>query len=352
MPDPSLNPDGWPTGTMPALSFTAPHELTWAQADIPGPMSGEVLVRVEFLGICGTDIHLFTGQSAYIRDGLTSFPFRPGHEFTGVVVAAADDVVEVAVGDRVVGEPFLPCGHCRICRRGDLHLCPHRSELGVRGTAPGAAARYVRIPQQNLAVVPDTVPAEHALLAEPAVTVLHSLAATRLQPGQRVAVIGSGTIGLLATQVASAAGAQVDTIGVDAGLALALEAGAMHTFAPDEAPSDVYDIVIEASGAASALSLAIRIAAIGGAISQTGIPGRDSTGVRASEFVTKGLRLVGVLGGIPYLARAVGLIASGVIRPAQLIGSIRPWGDAAQALADLTAGGLARPKILLDLRDL
>lgn len=346
-------PDGvWPAGEMPGLTFTGPSQLAWQLVDIPQPAPGQVLVRVEYLGICGTDTHLFTGQSAYVQSGATTYPFRPGHEFTGVVAAIAPGVTEVAVGDRVVGEPFLPCLHCRVCRSGRINLCPNRDELGVRGGTPGAAAQYVRIPEANLAIVPAGVPPEHALLAEPAVTVLHSLDAVGVQPGMRVAIIGSGTIGLLATQVAAHAGAVVDTIGVDAGLQLALEAGASAVLHPDDVPSDTYDAVVEAAGAPSALALAVRIAAVGATISQTGIPGRASEGLQAADLVAKGLTIVGILGGVRYLARAGDLIAAGVLKPAQLIGSIRPWHEADQAMADLQRGGLARPKILLDFREL
>jgi len=337
---------------MPALEFTGASTLSWVIADIPVADSMSVLVEVENIGICGTDLHLFTGSSAYIRTGMTRYPFVPGHEFAGRVVAVGDAVTTAEVGDRVVGEPFLPCGSCRTCRSGSINLCPNRAEQGVRGNVPGAAAQFVRVPVGNVVVVPDSVPSEYALLAEPSVTVLHCLDATGVQPGERVAVIGSGTLGIIATQVLSHAGMHVETIGIDSGLTLALEAGARRILHPDEAPNDSYDVVIEASGAPTALALALRIAGIGGRVAQAGIPGRESSGVDAALLVTKGITVFGVLGGTAYLARAVQLIADGIIDPSIIVGPIRPWHDAVGALTDMAAGGLAQPKIVLDLTGL
>ena len=341
---------GWPTGKMRAFEFAAPNELRWIEADIPSEHEGSALVRVAALGICGTDVHLFTGSSSYIAQGLTSYPFRPGHEFCGEVVAVAPGVSGIGVGDRVVGQPFLPCKVCRVCMRGALNLCPYREEQGVRGAAPGAAAQFVRVPAENLAKVPDSVPASEALLAESSVTVLNSIISGGVQPGTRVAVIGSGAIGLLATQLASHMGAKVDTVGIDAGLKLALdECGAAAVYSPSEVPHDSYDVVIEAAGAPSSLGLALRIAAPGGTVTQTSIPGGISTEVDASLMVSKGLTIVGVLGGIPFLQSAIDLIAAGHLRPGTLIESVRDWSDAERAFADLIAGGLARPKIILSV---
>lgn len=342
----------WPTGTMRTFEFSAPNRLSWVEAEIPAEGPQDVLVRVQAIGICGTDVHLYTGSSSYIKQGLTSYPFRPGHEFCGEVVAVGDRSRGIAVGDRVVGEVFLPCKSCRVCMRGHLNLCPYRSEQGVRGNVPGAAAEYVRMPAENLAVVPKEIAPAEALLAESSITALNSAVKGGVEPGMRVAVIGSGAIGLLATQIATHMGAVVDVVGIDAGLRLAKEeCGASAVYSPENVPLDTYDVVIEAAGAPSSLGLALRIAAPAGTITQTSIPGSPSTDVEASLMVSKGLTVVGVLGGLPYLQAAVDLIARGIIRPKVLIESVRDWGEADQALADLIAGGLSRPKIILAVAD-
>ncbi|WP_368498395.1 zinc-binding dehydrogenase [Herbiconiux sp. A18JL235] len=341
-------PARWPTGEMAGLQFVAAGRAEWMRVPVPGERTGHVLVEVERLGICGTDEHLHSGHSAYIRSGLTTYPFQPGHEFVGRVVAVAPGVRSVAVGDRVVGEPFLPCLACPVCRSGAINLCPNRAEQGVRGNVPGAAARYVRTPAANLAVVPEGVGPDAAVLAEPSVTALGALEAIRVMPGDEVAVIGTGTIGLLVVQIASALGARVTAVGIDEhGLARAEECGAVAIARPEEAPSDRFDATVEASGATPALLTASRITGPGGRIAQVGIPGGADVPVDGSSIVAKGLTITGVLGGVAHLSRAVGLIAAGVIRPELLIRHVIGWEDAPDAFG--VPAGDAKPKVLVDL---
>ncbi|GAB3682794.1 zinc-dependent alcohol dehydrogenase [Angustibacter aerolatus] len=340
----------WPTGTMPALQMAEAGRLEVADVEVLPPAPGQLLAKVSHVGICGTDVHLLSGHSAYVVGGLTTYPIRFGHEWTGEVVAVGDDVDTSLVGRTVVGEPFLSCGQCRVCRSGRYNLCPTRFEIGVRGAVPGAAARYYRVPATNVAVVPDGVAPEHALVAEPSVTVLNSYETARVQPGERVAVLGTGTIGLIAVQVGIATGCVVDVLGIDeAGLGAARGFGAHAALAPDDAPADTYDVVLDCTGAASLGPTLTRIAAIGGRIMEVGIPGRPVDGVDLAAFVTKGLTLQGVLGGVHLLPRALQLIASGAIRPDLLLDEVVPVSRADEAFARCNAPGRAHPKIVLDM---
>ena len=343
----------WPGGTMRALQFAGPGRLEVADVEIPSPEAGTVLVEVQYVGICGTDVHLLAGSSAYVTGGLTQYPIRFGHEWTGRVLAAAPDVDPALIGAVVVGEPFLSCGQCRTCRSGRYNLCPHRAEMGVRGTVPGAGAEYLRVPVTNVAVVPDGVRPEHALLAEPSVTVLHSYETARVQPGERIAVLGTGAIGLIAVQVAVSMSCPVDAIGIDeAGLAAAHALGARAVMAPDDAPPDAYDVVLDATGASAVAPLLTGLASVGGRIMEIGIAGRPADGVDLAAFVTKGLTLSGVLGGVHLLPRALQLIASGAIRPDLLLEAVLPVSRAADAFARCSAPGRGRPKLVLDMSTL
>lgn len=339
----------WPTGGMAALVFAAPGVAQWRQVPIPPEREGSVLVRVERAGICGTDLALLDGSMGYVESGLTRYPMRPGHEWSGTVVAVTDEVTDVRVGDRVVGEPFLSCGRCALCRAGRRDQCPTRDEMGVRGDAPGALAEYVAVPVENVAVVPAGVDPSAAVLAEPLVTVLHALSSLRLEAGESLGVIGAGTLGMLAAQVARATGARVTMYarGDRAERARECDADFVHTA---DAEEDRHDAVIEASGGDGSLGLAVRLARPTGRVALVGVPGRPE-GFDAMPVVVKGLELTGILGGIPFLTRAVRLLADGVVRPDTIIDAVLPADRAAEALEILAGGRTSRPKIVLDLSD-
>lgn len=343
----------WVSGTMRTLRFAAPGELELAEVEILPPAPGQILVRVSHVGICGTDVHLLSGHSAYVVDGLTRYPIRFGHEWAGRVVAVAEGADPALLGATVVGEPFLSCGHCRVCRAGHYNVCPNRFELGVRGDVPGACAEYVRLPAVNVAVVPEGVRPELALVAEPSVSVLNAYETGRVQPGERVAVLGTGAIGLIAVQVGASMGCVVDALGIEEpGLRAAESFGARAGIAPDDAADDAYDVVIDATGAAVIGPLLTRIAAVGGRILEVGIPGRPVDGVDLAAFVFKGLSLQGVLGGVHLLPRALGLIAAGVIRPEALLEEVLPVSRAAEAFDRCVVPGRVRPKLVLDIATL
>ena len=334
-----------PAGTMRAVSLRGPGDLVFEDVPVAVPGPGELLVRIDRLGVCGTDVHLLDGSLGYFASGHTRYPMRPGHEWSGVVVSAPDDTVRV--GDRVVGEPFLSCGTCGLCRRGRRDQCPTRDEMGVRGGTPGAAAELLAIPVGNVAVVPARLDPTTAVLAEPLVTVLHALSATRWQPGESVGVIGAGTLGLLAAQVVRAAGSPVTlyarsdrserAAGVDA-----------RFLGVDSAADDAHDVVIEASGGAGSTALATRIAAPTGRIAVVGVAGAPES-LDATLLITKGLELFGVLGGIPFLERAVALLAAGVVRPEPVVDRTLPFERYAEAIALVASGRTRLPKIMLEV---
>lgn len=346
----------WPGGTMAALAFTGRGQLDRVEVARPEAAAGRVLVRIAVLGLCGTDVHLLSGSSPYVTGGLTAYPIRFGHEWAGQVVAVGAGVSPSLVGETVVGEPFLSCGQCLTCRAGHYPLCPHRAELGVRGDVPGAAAEYLSIPVSNVHVVPPGVAVEHSLLAEPSITVLNAFETGAVQPGEPIAVLGTGTLGLIAVQVAVGMHCPVDVIGIDpAGLELARTFGARATYRPDEAPGAAYPVVLEATGASAIGPTLTRIAGIGARLLQVGIPNRPVESLDLSAFVGKGLSLHGVLGGVHLVPRALQLIAAGVIRPAELIDRIVPADPVEavrEAFEDVRKGGRGRPKILVDLTSL
>jgi alcohol dehydrogenase len=164
-------------------------------------------------------------------------------------------------------------------------------------------------------------------------------------------VLGTGAIGLIAVQVGTAMGCRIDAIGLDeGGLRAASASGADATHTPNDAPADAYDVVFDATGSAAIGPTLTRIAGIAGRILVIGIPPRPVDGVDLASFVSKGLSLQGVLGGVHLLPRALSLIASGAIRPDILIERLVSVSDAAEAFARVNEPGRAAPKLIFDMR--
>jgi 2-desacetyl-2-hydroxyethyl bacteriochlorophyllide A dehydrogenase len=343
----------WVTGVMSAVAITAPKKTEIISVPIASPKEHNILVEVDTVGICGTDVHLYEGTSHYVQTGLTKFPIRFGHEWSGVVLACSSIEFEHLVGKRVTGEPFISCGQCLTCRGGHYNLCPSRFELGVRGDYPGAAAKYLSIPATNVHVIPDNVPLNEALLSEPAVTAMHAVERSGLQIAETAAVIGSGTLGLIVLQIARSLGAQISVIGVDEDtLKTAKKLGAAHVYRPEEAPSSNFDVVYEASGSSHIGSLLTRVAANCARIMQIGIPSGPVNNISFGDFVTKGLSLEGILGGVHLMPRTLELISKGIIQPKEMIHAVMPIVEISEAFELVSATGRGKPKILLDMKSL
>ena len=343
----------WVTGSMPAVAITAPKRAEIISVPVALPKDHNVLIEVDTVGICGTDVHLYEGTSHYLQTGLTKFPIRFGHEWSGVVLACSSSEFEHLVGKRVTGEPFISCGQCLTCRAGHYNLCPTRFELGVRGDYPGGAAKYLSIPATNVHVVPDNVELNEALLSEPAVTAMNAVEKSRLQNGESAAVLGSGTLGLIVLQIAQSVGAIVSVIGVDVDtLNTAKKLGAANVYHPDQAPDNAFDVIYEASGSSQIGPLLTRIAANCARIMQIGIPSGPVNNISFGDFVTKGLSLEGILGGVHLMPRTLELISKGVIKPKEMVHAAMPISQISEAVELVSANGRGKPKILLDMKTL
>jgi 2-desacetyl-2-hydroxyethyl bacteriochlorophyllide A dehydrogenase len=182
--------------TVAALDAAGRIELARRPRPEPGP--GEVRLRVEACGLCGSDLHFWRG-------GPMCPGVAPGHEIAGCVEALGDGVEGWRVGDRAAVEPLASCGECHACRSGRDALCPRLAIFGVH--RDGGFAESVAVPAHRLFRVPDDLPPAVAALAEPLAVGVHGLRLGRLAPGQRVLVLGAGSIGLLAARAARALGA-------------------------------------------------------------------------------------------------------------------------------------------------
>ena len=166
------------------------------------PEPRQVQVRVRAAGICGSDLHGYHATS--VKPGL---PRRGGHELTGVVSAISEDVTQFQVGDRVVVEPTVPCGNCPECWNGNYNICSKLKHLGGSDSG-GGFGEYMVAPVGNIYLLPDNVTFEAGALAEVYAVAVHALSRVPVQPGDLVAVIGSGPVGLTIAQMADLAGAR------------------------------------------------------------------------------------------------------------------------------------------------
>lgn len=348
--NPVTDTGDWPTGTMHAAVVAGHGKVELVELPVPEPAAGEVLVRVSHVGLCGTDLELLHGNASYLLDGRARLPHVFGHEWTGVVVAARSTGGDVtAPGTRVVGQTMISCGRCVACHRGRRNLCRAMRETGLYGQQ-GAAAEYIRVPAHTLTALPSDVDDHAAALVEPAVTVLAGLAAIGLDRTDTVAVVGSGTIGLLAVQAAVERAGAVDLVGIDPeSLDLGRELGARHLFGPSDAPRRAYSAVVEASGAAAGPSTALDLLDLGGRLAAIGVAAEPVDGWDAQRLVLDGLSVLGVRHGLDHYGEAVELFRRGVLDAGPLVHSVVPLHRAAEAFALLEKPRRA-PKVLLDVR--
>ncbi len=179
--------------TMKAFRVNAPLQMKLEDVPMPTLNDDELLVRVKAVGICTTDVELYDGSMPYYREGLSKMPITIGHEWSGTVAAFGKHVKGFEVGDLVVGDISIGCGKCQSCLRGLYHLCADRTELGVI-RYDGAFAEYVKTEGKNVYKVPKGVSPEEAAVTEPAATALYGVRKTGIEPGDRVAVFGDGSI--------------------------------------------------------------------------------------------------------------------------------------------------------------
>jgi 2-desacetyl-2-hydroxyethyl bacteriochlorophyllide A dehydrogenase len=336
------------TSLMRALIIDGTKSASVRHVRVPEPGPGQVVVDVHRVGICGTDVELFTRELAYFDQGKSSFPLCPGHEWCGTVSATGAGVDEGWAGARVTGDTMLGCGRCRRCASGRHHVCADRSEIGITGW-PGALAEKLLVPAGSLYRLPDVVDDRAGALVEPGGNAWRAVTAAQAGPGKRLLIWGPGSIGLLATAFARAAGAEVDVAGLDTQrAALATSMGASRYWASEDLPPGLYDAVIDCTGAETAPAGALRFTEPGGRIVFIGLSRQPSL-VDSRDIVLNDITAVGILGASAGLAPAIEHYADGRVDPGPLAQVLVGLDRGAEALAGQLDTG-AGTKIHIDPR--
>jgi threonine dehydrogenase-like Zn-dependent dehydrogenase len=301
------------------------------QQPVPRRPRGFALIRLLCGGICNTDLEL---QRGYYR-----YRGIPGHEFVGEVVQA--DGARL-VGKRVVGEINLGCGRCEWCRQGLGRHCANRTVLGLV-RQPGVFQEYFTLPEQNLHVLPDSIPNEEAVFAEPLAAACEILDQVRIPGGSPVAVLGDGKLGILIAQVLHVHGADVLLFGRHAHkLKIAAAAGIATRRCAKRMPSAAYERVVDATGSAEGLKLAMTMAKPRGTvIMKSTVHGNvpfDTSAVIVNEITIVGSRC-------GRFAPALRLLREGKVRVREMISARMPLRDAPQAFTLAATSGTL--KVLL-----
>ncbi len=331
----------------PALVVRRPGEVVLEERGIPAPGPGEVLIRPEVVGLCGTDLDIVAGRidPAYIR-----YPLVLGHEWSGTVAGPADGD-GLAPGSRVVGEGIVPCGHCPRCRAGQTNLCLTYDELGF--TRDGAAARFVTVQRSLVHPLAPGVGAEDAALAEPASVVYRGLSGAAIAPGWRALVVGDGTVALLAVRLLQLwSPAETVMLGRREGqAALAAQAGAARFETDSRAAGAGYDLVIEAAGSTDAVLSALAAARRGGTVVLLGLPPHGATAaVPVDDVVNNDLIIRGSFGYTSAAWReVVTLLNAGLLELGFLVTHRFPLTEWQAALDTLRGETSPRGKVMLTI---
>ena len=243
----------------------AREDIRYEEIEKPVPKKGQVLIKVKYTGICGSDIPRVNGDACHF------FPNVLGHEFSGTVEEVGEGVTSVKPGDRVAGVPLVPCMECEDCQKGNYSLCKHYSFIGSREF--GSFAEYVVVPEKNAVKFEDSVSFEQGAFFEPATVALHGLERVDFKGGKTVAILGGGTIGMFVMQWAKIFGAKevvvfdISDERLELGKRLGATAG-INTLEEDFMDKAMaltggkgYDYVYETAGNSITIKMAFQLAA-------------------------------------------------------------------------------------------
>ncbi|MGQ9524743.1 MAG: zinc-dependent alcohol dehydrogenase [Armatimonadota bacterium] len=339
---------------MRAVLYTGEKDVSVQRVPIPAPGENEVLVRVLAVGICGSDLHAYHGRWGRPK-------YAPGHELVGEVVQAGAGVLDLLPGQRVCAECFSHCGTCRYCKAGLYNLCQKREFVSSRNH--GGMAEYCVLHRSSLFPVPDSLTNEQAVLVEPLAVAWRAWCQANPKPGDTAAVVGAGTIGLLAGACAKAGGAVTTFIFAryehQARTATAMGLEPAGDCQPEQFAKAVLaatygfgaDVVVETTASADGFALATRVARPAGSVSLVG-GYSGAQPIDLGQVVGKELRLIGsncygISGTRADFLASMALLETGAVDPNLLITHRYPIGRAHEAFATAADKSTGAIKVLI-----
>jgi threonine dehydrogenase-like Zn-dependent dehydrogenase len=328
---------------MKALVYTKPDEVVYRDEPEPVPGSGEVLVKVDSSGICGSDMHAYHGH-----DSRRVPPLILGHEVAGTVASGERK------GERVVINPLITCGTCRFCETGRSNLCLSRELIGMR--LAGAYCDYIVIPERNLVPIPDSLDMVKASLTEPAACAVHTLNMARMLSPRPLAelntlVIGGGAIGMLTALLLGSYGCRRVTVAETNRLRRESLAGHVQCEIYDplsgaDLEPDSFDLVVDAVGGGVTRSMASRVVTPGGIFMHIGLMDSNE-GLDIRKITLQEISFAGIYTYTREDFRAaVAAIADGLFGGLEWIKTM-PLSEGAEAFDDLANGRTSAAKVVL-----
>lgn len=329
-----------------------PGTIEIRETNTPEPKPGEVRVRLRKTGICGSDVHFFLGHR------LLQQPVIIGHEGLGIVEKTGEGVTALQAGDRVVTEPNIPCRHCAWCIDGRGNICINKGVLGV--TENGCFAEFITIPQEFCWRIPDEISDNNAVTVEPAAVAYHALFSCGSKPGDSIAVVGLGAIGLLVTQLALRLGYRVLATDTNENkLTLAAGMGAIiipsnknseETISSLSNACNEYGVnaLFECGGSEITASLTVAVTPRGAEIVLVGLSEKMAS-FQPLKIVREGIRIIpSIIYDHPAdFKRTIQLIQSKIIEPGKIISGEYRLSQLQSALEEASSG--AASKLIINI---
>jgi D-arabinitol dehydrogenase (NADP+) len=339
---------------MKAVLYDAPRSYSVTEVPTPEAAAGQVRIKVDQVGVCGTDLHIHHGDFNAV------FPLIPGHELVGVVDQLGEGVTRFRLGEQVTVNPNVYCGLCQYCLAGRLILCENLEGYG--SNFPGFFAEYVAVPER-LAFSVEGLPPDTAVFAEPAACAMHGVETLQIRPGASALVFGSGPTGLLLAQLIAHGGASSVTVAapsrfkLDTAESLGVDRtvqidrgdpeGNVRRLREQSPRGDGFDIVVEATGSTAIGNICVPLTRNGGTVLVYGVTRNEETvSIHPFDVFRREITIKGSFAEITSFGAAIDALRSGRVRTDGMITHRFDLDDYGKAL-DALAGDPTAHKIVI-----
>lgn len=342
---------------MKALIVNAPGDIRLIDIDKPKLGAKDVLARVVYAGICGTDISILNGEIDFVR-----YPVRIGHEWSGIVEEVGEDVKNFKPGDRVVSDNGVSCGECEHCLNQEYGLCENGRSLGTINKAwDGCFAEYILMPFWHYHKIPDNITLEEAALLEPASIAWSGVKQCNITKESTVMVIGTGPIGLSAVAIAKYQGAKKVLLcgRKDFKLSIGMQMGAdaivnvinedLKVFVSNETDGKGVDVVLETSGNIETIHQSLDSINSSGTIALIGFYERDLNGFNIDKLVMTRGKLLGILGEFGQMKETIDILDTGSFSLKPLITHRFKFDEAVDAFKTANEKNATKIKMLVEM---